>query len=556
MTVLDPTAQNWLERGRGNFAQFCLEGFGIKLHPKQIEAAEKVLERGVQYLLLTWANRSGKSTLLMLLHCFALAYKLGMDPPHGRTQAEWNKDFTTRWIPAGYRTLHCAPLNGLSLKAFRELQEILKGTSVAQRDPVTHKRRPAPLAALYEATKVRDDAGADHIILRCATGGVTDFLSTEGGAARLEGEPWWLITWDEWPSTEGGAENARFILDVRLTNRAADFGAPIVLTGTLTDDMEHLAKEWLAKCEDPSNPDWWGNHAARSENPSANLNSISVAERVMDPEDFKRAVLGLAGGVKGRLIPSGLIENCFKNALPQRTAPHEKDGVRRDDSGRCVDIGESPYTYFHLWDIAISQADNVGSVFRLPKDLNFSIARPIEGVCCKFIPGSRTLTDSEIILTIEETFLLYGGQIWIDTSDAHGTNVARELRAKGYPAHDFNFQGRVTPRSPTNKEAGIIALRRFLAEQQDLPSAEQSLSGVHDRDEVPTVDRSKPFGCLKIPATWKKHYDQLSILRPPPDDLRQKKDAAMTVVMLAAVAKRARPSGRIGGQRFVVFGGR
>lgn len=553
-TTLDHSAYQWVERGRTDIALFAREGLGIELSPPQLEVCGVVLPRLVQYILLTWAFRAGKTTLLIVLHMHHLWYKFGMDPPSGETQEEWNRDYRERWLPAGYRTLHCAPLNKLTIKAYRELQEILKGTSRAQRDPATKRRRPAPLLPAFSTVKERDEAGADHILLRCTTGGVMDFVSTEGGAARLEGEPWWFITWDEWPATEGDPENARFVLETRLTNRASDFGAPIVLAGTITEDMEGLAKEWLGKCEDPSNKDWWGNYAERASNPSANLRSIEVARRNFTPENFSREVMGRPGGMKGRMIPDYLLDNAFNNDLPNRTPPLPGDGTAWDERlKRRVDIGTSPYTYLTLVDTAISEADNVISTYRLPKGFGFSVEQPIEGVCFKIVPGSRTLTDDEIVLTIEETYLLYGGQVWIDTTDAHGINIARTLRNHGIPARDFDFKDR-TARGETWKEAGIIALRKFLAEQQ-IPTATETLAGKHEQD-VPEIDRSKPYGVIRIPKTWTKHRDQLSILKPPPDDLKQKKDAAMTDVMLAAVAQRQRPRGPVTPQRLVVFGGR
>jgi hypothetical protein len=545
---LPPSAAALLVGCRDNFERFSLEGLGIALHPKQVEAGLNIFKRLYQYILLTWANRAGKTTLLCVIHLYAITYKIGMDPPSGDTEEEEERDYRERWLPAGYRTLHCAPLNALSLKAYKELQEILKGTSVAQRDPATGKRREAPFLALYTALKERNEAGIDHIILRCASGGATDFLSTEGGAARLEGEPWRLITWDEWPATEGDLENARFVLDVRLTNRAADFAAPIVLTGTLTVDTEPLGKEWIAKCEDPAEPDWWGNYAERIENPSANRLSIERAKRNLTQEDYDRTVRGRPGGMKGRLYPDWLLTNAFRKDLPEKTPPVPGDGCAWDPTTtRRVNANGSPYTYILLCDLAIADADNVFTMFRFPKDYRFTVASapspggqstggPIIGVRQVVVPGSRTLTDDDILATIEETFLPYGGLIVLDTTDAHGKNVHRLLRQHGFPVREFDFHDR-NSRGLTFKEAGEEALRALLAEQ----TGDSHLTGNHDEYGVPEIDRTQPFGVIRMPDAWKKHRDQLSVLKPPPGDSKQKKDAAMTVVMMAELAQRLRP---------------
>jgi hypothetical protein len=46
----------------------------------------------------------------------------------------------------------------------------------------------------------------------------------------------------------------------------------------------------------------------------------------------------------------------------------------------------------------------------------------------------------------------------------------------------------------------------------------------------------------------------MSVLKPPPDDRKQKNDAAMTVVMLAHVAKRMRPRTNVKPGKFVFYG--
>ena len=547
--MADPIDLAWVERGRDDVELFAREGLGILLHQKQIDVLQAVLTRRATYFYLDWANRAGKTLTLCVMHMHQLWYKPFLEAPTFRD-----------WKQTDYSTLHTAPLNELAGKAHAALGEIIRGVSPAQRDKETGLRRAAPLAALYVAIKERDAAGADHMVLRCVPSGAkTDFRSTEGKGARLEGSSWWLISWDEWPQTEGDPENIREILNVRLTNRAADFGAPIVLTGTRTPETEHIAKDFEAWAEDPEEPAWWSNHAARSENPSANLESIARMQRLvetgkMDVEDFNRTVLGVEGGVKGRLIPRRLVENAFTAELPRFTAPEPNDGWRKSSL-------PSRWDYIHLWDLAIAAADNIGTVLRAPADWHFSVDRPLVGVQMKRIPGSRTLTDDEIIHTIEETFLPYGGKIVVDTTDAHGKNIHRTLRAAGYPVEDFTFNERLgvkgrplsSLQNVTLKDRAIKALRALLSEGLTFRT-DRAGEPIYDENEIAKLDFSKPFGALRLPAAWTLHRDQLAILRP--DDARQRKDAAMTLLMGAFVADRMRKAhGRpVGTQPLVVMG--
>jgi hypothetical protein len=543
--------EDWIEAGRTDVHLWALRGLGVDLHEAQVEVQVKVLEGGYQFYLLTWANRAGKTTGLGIMHKHWIYYKHGV--PRARTEAEHEE-----WLKVGYRTLHCSPLNELAGRAYTAWTEIVKGVSPAQRvDPQDPSKgfRPSPLAEDFSLTKERDDAGADRMILRCVSGGVTDFRSTEGKAARLGGGAWRLITWDEWPSQEN-KDDIRTVLFVVLTNRAADFDAPIVLTGTITEDTEHIAQEFLDKCDDPENGDWWGNHADRSMNPGASTKAIERAQRSLDPQDYARTVMGQMGGVKGRLLPKLIIDPVFRNDLPRWTGPHPGDRATFDpEHKRFRPAGESPWTYLHCVDVALSVADNVITTLRLPADYMFSVAKPIVGVSQKIIPGSRTLTSDEIIHTIEETYLPYGGLIVVDTTDAHGKNIARSLRVAHYPVEDFTFNERDKVRNIIRKDQAVINLREVLTDGMAFvrgPDGEIQ----YDSDGVPRFDAAVPFGALRLPASWTKTKDQLSILRE--DDQRQVKDCAMTIVMGGDVAfrrRRSRTRRNLPVQRLPVFAG-
>ena len=530
-TGLPKSVQDWIADGKQDFARWAFNGLGILYHPKQIELAQAIIAREAKYYDLDWANRAGKTTIVMGVHMHQLWYKLWL----GTSTYD-------EWVKADYATLHTAPLNELAGRAHFAVSEITKGVSPAQRDLETGLFRPAPLASLYAAVKERDITGADHMVVKCATGAKIDFRSTEGKATRVEGGAWWLFSWDEWPATEGDPEEIRTVM-LRLENRAADNDAPIILTGTRTPETEHIAKEFAEKVDDPEDVDWWGNHAARSENPAHNKAALARAMRTMDPEDLARTVLGIEGGVKNRLIPTFLVSNLFDSALPRFTAPVPGDGYGKQEV-------VSPWVYLHLWDLAIAAAENVGITLRLPSNWLVSAATPAIGVKLTIIPGSRTLTSAEIIHTIEETFLPYGGRIVCDTTDAHGINIYRELRKAGYPVEDFTFNervgGRIKSRSSAIRGPDLSMIRKDRAINAALKLLGDGLGfelnkvgrPILDADAVAKLDLSKPFGALRLPASWQKVRDQLALLRP--DNERQRKDAAMAFLMGADVIDRRR----------------
>jgi hypothetical protein len=566
--AVDDDVAGWIADGKHDVGRWAANGLGIFLHDKQLALIDALDHDEATYYLLWWANRAGKTVIVIIWHLHGIFYKRELPEP--RTMREHEL-----WLAEDYRTLHVAPLGTLATVAHERIAEIAKGTDPAQRDD-DDRRRPAPLGTHFAATKERDAHGADHMVVKSLNGGTMDIRSSEGTAGRLEGRAWRRISWDEWPQQEAAdkGEGIRKVLN-RLTNRASDFDAKILLTGTITDETEHIAKEWIERCEDPSDPDWWGSAASRLDNPHASRKAIRLAERQFDEEDYARSVMGTPGGVKGRLFPSFLIDPIFANDLPRFTAPHPSDGGsfapepgrplqrsgRRQEGdddpiirSRWTQPGESPWTYLHVWDLAIAAADNIGIVARIPKDWRFSIERPIEGVKFVEVPGSRTLTSAEIQHTIEETFLPYGGRIVLDTTDAHGKNIYRELRRAGYPVDDFTFNERDSHKV-LRKDAAIHHTRLLLTEGMDL-KRDKAGEITSDAEGVAILDRSRPYGVLHLPRAWTKARDQLSILRP--DDEKQRKDAAMVVLMLCSTAYRTRRgrTRQVTTQRLPMFAGR
>lgn len=569
--TVDAGVERLIRDGRHDIGRWAANGLGIYLHDKQLYVLEALDKDEAAYYLLWWANRAGKTTLTIAWHLHGIFYKYELAEPLD------DRDYAL-WLAEDYRSIHTAPLNVLAQRAWSAIAEIAKGTHPAQRDLETGKRRDAPLGPFFTATTERTATG-EHMVVKCLSGGTMDLYSTEGGGSRIEGTAWHRGSWDEWPRQEA-ADKATAIRNILtlLSNRLSDYDGKLLLTGTVTEDTEHIATEWIDLCEDPQEKDWWGSSASRMDNPSANARAIERAERTFDDEDYKRTVLGLIGGVKGRLFPSYMVDPAFTRELPKFTPPHPEDGATfevigaaagtdyRTDRGRLEDTpatqrirgrfksrGESPYTYLHLWDLAIAQADNVGQVWRLPADFEFSVDRPIIGVKRVVIPGSRTLTSAEIIHTIEETYLPYGGLIVLDTTDAHGKNIARELKRAGYPIEEFVFNER-DQRRVIRKDAAILLTREVLTEGMAV-TLDSAGEQTKDADGVPVFDRTKPYGALRLPRDWARTRDQLSVLKI--EDGKQRKDEAMVVLMGCHTAYRARRSRtrRSTPQRFAVFAG-
>ena len=566
MTVLGaiaPDVASLIRDGRHDIERWAANGLGIRYHAKQLEVLNALDREEAAYYLLWWANRAGKSTLAVGWHLHGILYKYELPEPVDE------RDYKL-WLAEDYRTLHTAPLNVLAQRAWSAIAEISKGTHPAQRDPETGKRRDAPLGPFFQATSERAASGGEHMVVKCLSGGTMDLYSTEGGGSRIEGTAWWRGSWDEWPRQESADKGTaiRGVLTL-LSNRLSDFNGKLLLTGTVTEDTEHIAKEWIEHCDDPDDRDWWGSSASRMDNPSANRTSIERAERTFDDEDYKRTVLGLIGGVRGRVFPAYMVDPAFTKDLPRFSPPHPEDGAtfeagptarRAPDEGDALRVrgrfrprGSSPYTYLHLWDIALAVADNVGTVLRLPADCRFGVDNPIVGVRRTVIPGSRTLTSAEIIHTIEETYLPYGGLIVVDATDAHGKNIARELRRAGYPVEDYVFNAR-DERRVIRKERAIINTREILTEGM-VATVDSAGRQTTDADGVPVFDRSAPYGALRLPRDWTRTRDQLSVLRI--DDDRQRKDEAMTILMGCDTAYRLRRSRtrHATNQRLAVFAG-
>lgn len=545
----------FIDEGRRDLPKWAQGVFGVHFHDKQLYFLEDLESSEAAFYVMFGANRAGKTLPIILKHLHLIYYKIGLPEP--QTERE-----TDLWIAEDYRTLHCAPTNGLVSKHWMYAGELLKGTHPTQRDE-NNVRRLAPFADLRQMFSAGSESiggSGEHLVVRCLNGGTVDMYSTEGNATRIESMPWRFGTWDEWPLQEAAdkGEAIRTVL-TRLSNRLSDFDGKLVLSGTITPETEHIGREWRERCDDPDDPDWHSITMSRYDNPYASRKAMRLAERTMDEEDYKRVVLGEMGGVKGRVFPAYMVDPAFTRDLPRYTPPHPDDGATFDPEpsasrSRWKPIGSSPYFYIHLWDLAIAAADNAGQVWRLPADFRFGVDNPIAGVKRAIVPGSRTLTSDEIISTIVGTYLPYGGLIVVDATDAHGKDIYRRLRQAGYPVEDFVFNERDRDKGVIRKEQAIIHARELLTEGM-VASRNSAGEQMIDADGVPIFDRTQPYGAVRLPREWTRTRDQIAVLRV--DDDKQRKDEAMAFLMGCDTAYRLRRTRtrQVGPQRLAVFAG-
>ena len=519
----------WLEDG--SIDLWAYHGLGIVLHDQQIEQLNEVLKwpPGTVHVW-RWANRTGKTTGLDVLYGWAAWYKW-----------RYTSAVFEEWIKYAYKVLHAAPLGELAGKAYELWEEILAGSANQQRDPINQRQRPALLAPFFAATKTVDVTGVDRPTVNCANGARIDFRSTQGKAARLESDSWWLIGWDEFPR-QLPSDDIPIIFDQTMLPRSSDFMAPVVLAGTETVESEHIYAEFEEISR--ANPsDWNFTEAARVANFSQSKASIARQMRLSINKDIAaRSVMGAHGGSASSLYPAFLLANAFTDTLPDVT-PRPKTEAEWERFAKTR-------TYITTLDHALAHDDNVLLTFDVPwPPATITPDNPIVGGHMELIRGSRTLTGDEVHgYAAREAGDYRSRALIIDSTGPGGLHVYRKARASGLPAVDCNFQGREA-KWVTNKEAGLQGLQRLLSFGLPVTATEGWI------DEWPEPEAA--FGLIRFPVggPWQKLRRQLAVLRRA--DEKQRQDAAMALIMLAwymwklighAGAPRAQPFNVIAGR--------
>jgi hypothetical protein len=498
----------WLESG--DVELFAYYGWGVVLTSAQLEhiGGVQTWPPGTIHVW-RWANRTGKTTGLDILYLWSAWYKWRFE----------HADFDA-WLRYNYKVLHAAPLSELAGKAWGLCDELIGGRAYQQRNPVTQLQRPALLAPFYSATKLVDVNDVDRPVVTVANGSQIDFRSTQGKAARLESDAWWVIGWDEFPRQQP-ADDIPIIFDQTMLARSSDFMAPVILAGTATIESEYIYAE-LEELAAANPTDWNFTEAARTTNYSQSKASQDRQRRVsIDKDVAARSLDGVLGGSAGSMFPNFLIDNAFRD-LPERIEPPGPD-----DDKAWERLGRST-AFLTGFDHALAHDDNVYMTLAAPwPPALITPSNPIHGASMSLVKGSRTLTPDEQQAYLSRDVRAYRSRAAIiDSTGPGGLSVYRKALQEGLPAVDCNLQARAA-KWVTNKEYALQALQRILA--FGLPV--DTTSGFIDT--WPTVPDGLEFGLLRLPnkGPWLKLRRQLAVYRRQDEKLRQ--DAAMTLVMLA-----------------------
>lgn len=510
LTTIPAKHQTWLRSG--DIELWSYYGFGVLLNSAQLEHLHEILTWPPGTIhVWRWANRTGKTTGLDILYAFAAWYKW-----------RYQNDDLRAWLAyPNYKVLHAAPLGELAGKAYELMEQLLAGSADQQRNPITHRQRSGILLPFFNATKTVDVTGVDRPTVEVANGARIDYRSTQGKAARLESDSWWLIGWDEFPRQQP-SDDIPVIFDQTILPRSSDFMAPVILAGTATIDSEYIYAE-LEEIAALSPNDWNFTTAARLENFSQTRQSVNRQVRLsIDKDVAHRSVSGLLGqGGKG-LYPLFLLKNAFRDDLPEEEPPPTSESMW----AHRMKAPGGQRRYISSFDHALGADDNVLMTFDVPwPPSRISPEEPVRGVHMQLIRASRSLTPNEQQAYLAAEHRRYRTMVdIIDGTGPGGLGVYRSAREAGLPALDCNLQGRAA-KWVTNKEYALTGLQRILAYGTgDLPA-----EGVIEEFPEPTG----PFGILIFPnkGVWLKARRQASLYKRADEKLRQ--DAWMTVAQFA-----------------------
>ena len=504
------------------FELFCYHGWGVVLNDAQLEAARDVFTWPPgAFHLWRWANRTGKTTLLILLHLY-LAFK------------KWRYEQLDldSWIGYKYKTLHAAPQGILMGKAWEIADAMIDGSAIIQRNPISHLQRPGVFtkSGMFDATSVKAKDGTDLLVVRVANGAQVDFLQTYSGAGRMESDAWWFISWDEFGEHQPVA-NVPYLIDSTFLPRSSDFMAPVVLSSTEKDHNAAVYME-LEDLAERAPGDWNVKEFGRETNFSQTTASMARQVRMSsDTATAQRSVMGgSAESGRGSVLPMFTLKRAFNPSLPSRRLLEDLPPAVAGKRWRLV----------QAFDHAITGDRNVVTTMAVqwpildPEEL---IQWPAQLIDIEEMKSSRVLTPAEQVAFAVRAYRRHGSlaeTVWLtDATGEGGIMVHRQLRGVGVPSREFNFTARVSKTDRRTKKAhGRTGMRRLFA-----------LGITVDDDGIIVIPEGVPlerlqFGGLRIPfpdpsdgPVWRRLWRQLAILRA--DDEKQSQDHAMTVLMIA-----------------------
>ena len=390
-----------IEACRNDFGRLCYDGFGVMLSDEQLEAHEQIGEPGprrkdeFKVNWLSGGTRAGKSVFGALTHVDAGLYKRGVD----------NTD-ATFWRNYSYGTLHIAPTEELAMRVYTIGAELMKGANDAQYD---RKARRSRGGALLD--KVAVAKAGRWGIWRYATGGFTDFRSSEGQAKRLEGGQWWWVTWDEWASQPD--REIDFVLRQVLLARARDHDAKIMPMAWPKPETEHHLIEVIRNIEEGKDLDSQVVYLSAESAYFTNQTALEVEKRTKDEASYKRTVLGRpAGGAAVEFKPH-MLDNMWNRRLKLSEPP------------------EPGYAYLSTFDIGLAHDEFVGHTFRIPIMGGRRIVTPelkARVVNTVHIPGGPTLTPDRIADAVAREQAYYRSLVAIDATGMGGLMAFRQVK--------------------------------------------------------------------------------------------------------------------------------
>ena len=489
---------------------FAFYGWGVLLNSAQVEAINAILDWPAGTIhLWRWANRTGKTTGLVVAHLYHAWRKLRYENPE-----------LERWLDYKYRTLHSAPLNRLTGKAWELADSLIAGAAIQQRSPTTHTQRTAFLAPFFKTHAGRNRDGSDILEVRCQNNAVIDFLSTQGGAGRLESEAWWFIDWDEF-GRQQPIDDVPILFDQTFLPRSSDFEAPIVLSSTVTDDSESIYQE-IEDIASDSPKDWNVMSFGREANYSQTQASIDRQRRLsLDPAIAARSLDGAIGeGGRGSLFPHFLLATAFD----MRLEPEYSDAELRS-------LQDRGHIFISSFDHAAAGDLNVVTTWAVPWPVPTDEAAigAVRGVgIAERRSGSHLTPTLQAQFAYDEVERFDSRFLIVDATAEGGQLVYRTLR-EWMPERvvPCSFNEKRVGALVKNKELGLQALQRQLGWGLDVIAETDGWVG-----EWPPAAAGS-FGVYRVPmrGRWLKLHREIAVLRR--DDSHQRQDRAMTLVQLA-----------------------
>lgn len=318
-----------IQKGRYDVDFWSDRFLGIKLHPGQVRLTKSYLARNTSNRLRWWiaqflticlsaGNRAGKTLVMAVIILHSCFYKMGVKPPDESD----DKDMA-RWVTLPYVWYHFAIQQDVARLVFDEINNILQGVHVAQRDGV------CPLVSevgVIIDTSKKDGGEYDYIVFDAQWGGAQiKFRTTQGGKGKGSlGRDMHGISFDEC----GIEPNLKWIMDNVIHLRRLGTSGQVFLFSTPEEGLTDFADLWFMG--DPDQPD---------HRPYRMSLRMSTRENIgfgLDKDTFDSLVTGMdedhiAQNIDGYFIQgrtayfnSNSVDRAFVEGLPELELVRER----------------------------------------------------------------------------------------------------------------------------------------------------------------------------------------------------------------------------------------